>query len=152
MNEMSDYDYLALKLVQTAERFPNRIGPNYWVTPDGRQCLVGCAGGARGEHIESNLVIGGPLLVTAWADPRMGRIIKAVGNTDLTALIRRAVAANDAKVPWGQIPKLLGLVPGEADAQDLDSVGGVDRGRISAGVPAVSEPAQDGVALSLAEV
>jgi hypothetical protein len=35
----------------------------------------------------------------------------------LTEEIWQATRANDRGIPWGQIPKLVGLVPGEAPAE-----------------------------------
>jgi hypothetical protein len=37
----------------------------------------------------------------------------------LTEEIWQATRANDRGIPWGQIPKLVGLVPGEAPAEEV---------------------------------
>jgi hypothetical protein len=86
---------LELAIVRMAERFPTRIGPKHWGRCD-NHCLIGqifhdAVGGCYLPSSENSL--------------------------EASTLALAAAAFNDAGVPWGEIPKRLGLVPGEAPVE-----------------------------------
>jgi hypothetical protein len=85
---------LELEVVRVAERHPNRIGPRRaFTSEDGYRCLVG-------EACFNLIGHGTP----AWS---------------VNARLWDVARNNDRGIPWGQIPKLVGLVPGEDPAEEV---------------------------------
>ena len=111
---MNDYDYVVLKLVQTAERFPDRVAiVDEWCDVLGNQCMVGAAGGARPGSLTASSGVRIP--VTEWSDERFRAILKAIPLSPSpigTLIMGGVVSLSDKRMPWGQIVKELGLVPG----------------------------------------
>jgi hypothetical protein len=152
---VNDYDYVVLKLVQTAERFPDRVAiVDEWCDVLGNQCMVGAAGGARPGSLTASSGVRIP--VTEWSDERFRAILKAIPLSPSpigTLIMGGVVSLSDKRMPWGQIVKELGLVPGEAPGEatpeKFDTVDAVDRGRINGGVCDLSVAPETGKPVNL---
>ncbi len=107
-------DELAIWIVRMGEKYPKRIGISglFRAHPSSHHdfCILGQIGVDGGvstslEEVAFCKAIG---LVTGWSfnEP----------------LARAAANANDAGMPWGEIPLALGLVPGEQPAEQPESV------------------------------
>jgi hypothetical protein len=87
-----DRHQLAIALVRQAEKYPHRKALEGWGRCD-NHCIVGQIFHDAGACCEFVLV--------------------NYGDVPAVNLAKRAMFLNDSGAPWGQIPKLLGLVPGE---------------------------------------
>lgn len=85
---------LAMAIVRLGERFPDRVGLRGSWYHEGDHCLIG--------------------MVLHEADRRFNSMCF---EPEAQALMTAAIGENDAGTPWGEIPKRLGLVPGEAPAE-----------------------------------
>jgi hypothetical protein len=96
---------LATWIVRMGEKYPERIGrKGLWVDNDGNACLIG----------EICVALGAP---RKW--PAMEGVLVASGIRELILAVDAQIL-NDAGVPWGEIPKRLGLIPGELDPLETD--------------------------------
>ncbi len=98
---MVDRRWLELKLVQLGERYPERVGARGRLGVHGDHCIVGeimCEAGSCGE----------------WNGNADTFSVAASFDPGFKVLWAQAVALNNQGVAWGAIPRLLGLVPGEA--------------------------------------
>lgn len=93
---------IEIGLIRVAERYPDRVGVSGHFFLDGE---VGCILGAiaAGVGIDSN-----------W-DAR--EYFYGHEDYELRALASSAANLNNSGIPWGEIPRLLGLVPGEKPAE-----------------------------------
>jgi hypothetical protein len=90
------------ELVRVCEIYPDRIGANgIRVDKDGSRCIAG----------EISFRMTGDAWL--WPNDMPGED----GYPDLSHPMFQAVRLNNEGIPWGQIPKLVGLVPGEAPAE-----------------------------------
>ena len=89
------YKWLATQIVRCAERWPDRIGP----------------AGAYGGRGEDDVC----LIITISREAYYGYLdsVCGPGSTEARAIATKAMRLSDGGVPWGRIPLLLGLVPGE---------------------------------------
>lgn len=116
---------LELHLVRLAEKYPDRIGlPNIRANADcSNHCILG--------QIDHDTI--------GCVAPHYGHIYaKADGAWNLAT---KAADLNNAGMPWGEIPKLLGIVPGEVPIGcGGPSLGGPDRPIASANAEADAAP------------
>jgi hypothetical protein len=104
-----EYKWLATQIVRCAERWPDKIGPKGPCNPEGTQwCLLSTIGSLHPDEYH-----------------------KIRDEPTAMRLAERAFPLNDMGIPWGQIPKLLGLVPGELKEEatrECETVGVPDTG------------------------
>ena len=100
---------LEIAIVRMGEKYPTRIG--LWSAMHNADCTDHCIAGQIAHD-------GGACrrgVVLRRDHPLYAGI--ANQDTDFRALVFEMVNLNNEGVPWGEIPKRLGLVPGEAPAE-----------------------------------
>lgn len=87
-------------IVRMGEKYPDRVGPSVSRTIiSGERCLLGQVCFELGADFDD------------FTD-----VTNYIGSSAKT-LAYSAAGLNDKRVPWGQIPKRLGLIPGEQPAE-----------------------------------
>jgi hypothetical protein len=101
---------LATEIVRAAERFPDRVGDIRWGEPGNPQCLMG--------------VVGDTMYKAGYRSMNVCQCLSCLIDSNLAFpqgaaynLGSKAVKLNDSGMPWGQIVKALGLVPGEVNEE-----------------------------------
>lgn len=91
--------WLEYKIVQAAERFPKRVGPIGWGSAWSGRCMLGFIAQEASE-------------INAYRQVNE-KFMDFITRDSLNSFTDKVIALNDSKMPWGEIPLKLGLVPGE---------------------------------------
>ena len=100
-----DRKWLEVQIVRMGEKYPDRVGiPRNFRDKQENTCILG------------------QIWVEAGAKDWPGEMFYAFGNRTaeevaVCNLASGAARLNNEGVPWGQIPKMLGLVPGESTVE-----------------------------------
>jgi hypothetical protein len=105
---------LELALVRVAEKYPDRVG---------LKGIYHDYGVDGGEHCMIGMV---DFQLTGDACPGVfhrltGKYFPEDVDPEIMMLFKHVGTLNDSGMPWGQIVKELGLVPGEQPAEELES-------------------------------
>jgi len=96
---------LELAIVRVAEKWPDRIGPYGFIGDCDSHCLLGQVLHDAGLCREINSIL-----------------THIPGANQRGTFSRRVSILNDRRLPWGQIPIKLGLVPGEQPVRQQEPV------------------------------
>lgn len=131
---------LATWIVRVCEKYPDRVGfRGNWGGPGpGGRCIIGQC------HFEATRTERPfPILPsTVYGFGYIESVRHIVAADPVAILAGQAATLNDHRVPWGEIPKLLGLVPGELAAEAASSpAAALDGTRATAGAELAPNPA-----------
>lgn len=111
---MYDRKWLELQIVRLGEKYPDRVGMRYALTDHrGDHCIVG-------QILHDHDAC--PCTPSHRAVPSRYYAMMGSPNARYRELWNAAVRLNNDGYAWGQIPKLLGLVPGEGKPEPLEQI------------------------------